>query len=236
MTQYFKHPLDYSFERVRRAEEHLIEMRGHVEGVFQMQEDASFVDYDPNPPHQIRAHLPAETFAGMRLGIIVGEVVYNLRAALDYLVFQLAERDSGAPQDDTQFPIVCKPNNFRLGVNRWLKGINPAHVAAIEKLQPYNRCEWTRTLREISNPDKHRKLVTITGGMGITPHDSINNPGFASTNGAIRRAMHPVHGEVNVKLHFIHQIQFADGMPVMETLEELNTEVTNTLGHFKSEF
>jgi hypothetical protein len=37
---------------------------------------------------------------------LVGEICYNLRSALDYLVFELAKHDSGTRQENTQFPIA----------------------------------------------------------------------------------------------------------------------------------
>jgi hypothetical protein len=41
---------------------------------------------------------PLAPFVTMRVGVLIGEVCYNLRSALDYLVFALAELDSGIKQ------------------------------------------------------------------------------------------------------------------------------------------
>ncbi len=236
-TNYFKHPLDYSYERVRRAREHLIDLNVEISRTFQRQEDAAIAYFDPNPPYPLCAKLPPETFGDMRVGVLVGEICYNLRAALDYLVFQLARFDSGIEQKGTQFPIEDTPKGFRHRQKRgWLNGINPRHVAAIEGLQPYKGCDWTATLRDFSNPDKHQKLVGITGHLGITAHDSRNNPRFGTTLGMVRRTPHPIDGEVEVKLFFAHAVQFSDGTPIMETLEELCSQVSETLNAFKPEF
>jgi hypothetical protein len=86
----------------------------------------------------------------MSIGIRIGEVCYNLRSALDYLIFELAKLDSCAEQSGTQFPIIDAKEDFegrgkriflKEGINL-LKGINLAHVAAIEQLQPCNGCQW----------------------------------------------------------------------------------------------
>lgn len=37
--------------------------------------------------------------------VVAGEVLYHLRTALDYLVYNLAWLDTGAPQQHTAFPI-----------------------------------------------------------------------------------------------------------------------------------
>src|SRR5689334_11619575 len=91
-----------------------------------------------------------------RASVVVGEIVYNLRAALDYLVYVPAEQDSGARQSGTQFPIEDSQQGFTAHRPTRLKGVSDEHAAVIRQFQPYRGCEWTRTLRDLSNPDKHR--------------------------------------------------------------------------------
>ncbi|MCH8188130.1 MAG: hypothetical protein IIB66_05415, partial [Proteobacteria bacterium] len=91
--------------------------------------------------------------------ILVGEITYNLRAALDYLVYELARLDSGEVKNGTQFPIEDTEDGFKRKRNAFLKGVSDKHVAIIESLQPYSGCDWTRILRDLSNPDKHRQLT-----------------------------------------------------------------------------
>ena len=54
-----------------------------------------------------------ETFVEMSVPIRVGEVCYNFRSALDYLIFELAKLDSGVEQGGTQFPIMDSPKDSR---------------------------------------------------------------------------------------------------------------------------
>ena len=92
----------------------------------------------------------------------LGYAVYNLRAALDYLVYSLAFLDSGSEQKGTQFPICSKPSNFEGSVKRGnLRGVNDAHRAMIEALQPYNGAKWLTELAGLSNPDKHMHLTAV---------------------------------------------------------------------------
>src|ERR1700731_4138428 len=135
MVEYLTHPLDGGFERIRRANEHLADLEQRVRDTFIQQAEsiASAIEFDSNPPGEIKkVHPPTQTFWPMRIAILIGEICYNLRAALDYLVFELAKLDSGAPQEGTQFPIVDAKKDFEAGVGRWLKGISASHVAAIE--------------------------------------------------------------------------------------------------------
>jgi hypothetical protein len=171
----------------------------------------------------------------MRIGVLIGEICYNLRSALDYLVFELAKHDSGIAQDGTQFPIEDKRKNFKSRKKTWLKGINLGHIAAIERLQPYNGCDWTKALRELSNRDKHREFAQIDGDFAADAY-SIGNPKFDRLTSAVRRTVHPIYGEMDVKVDFTSRIFFADGTPIVETLEKVKLQVADTLAAFQAEF
>jgi hypothetical protein len=234
---YLIHPLDGARARVARANEHLTNLRQRLAGILRSQEDAIIVEFDPNPPHQIILRRPNETFVETDVGILIGEIVYNLRTALDYLVFELAKFDSGVSQDFTQFPIEDTKKGFAWREKRgWLKGINTAHVAAIERLQPYAGCDWTKTLRDLSNRDKHKGFARIGGSFTAHSYSRIHTSHFDAIQAPIRRAIHPVHGEVDVKLHFTATVELTDGPPIIEALEIVKLKVAETLEAFKPEF
>ena len=111
--------LDGAFERVDRAGEHLADLNRRI-AAFREEHQNAVLDqlkpeYPEMPPFGVGDPVPPELpnyFVGMlqtvplRFGILVGEVCYNLRAALDYLVYEWAYLDAGGPQKGTQFPIV----------------------------------------------------------------------------------------------------------------------------------
>jgi hypothetical protein len=236
-----QHPLNGAFERVRRAGEHLVELKNGIEVWRAAQAKTAAINPDPEHPDKLIAGIIAVVPIPLRAGILVGEICYNLRAALDYLVFELAYLDSGIRQDGTQFPIEGKEKDFRYRQKGgWLKGINDAHVAAIELLQPYNGCAWTKTLQAIRNPDNHRTLSAFMGDMGLDIAIAGTDPPDAEFNskpGIISRTMHPhTRLEVNVKLHLTTVIKLTDGTPVMEALEVVKLKVAETLDAFKPEF
>jgi len=112
-----------------------------------------FVYLHPEPPYYPRQTLPP--FGKRRLplvSILIGEICYNLRSALDYLVYELAILDSSKRQDGTQFPIDDTPEKFSKHKRSWLKGLNSNHVAAIEKLQPRASGNPGATLRGSGSP------------------------------------------------------------------------------------
>lgn len=238
MVNYFKHPLDGCRERVRRAEEHLSELEREVASMIEKQAYSLPFDLDIKPPHPaINVGQPPETFAGVRLGTLVGEIIYNCRCALDYLVYALAVLDSGTPQENTQFPIMETAKDFTGRGKAMLVGINDAHVAAIERLQPYNGCDWTRRLRDLSNMDKHRHLVPGGGIMQATVYSELTTD-LSWIHGAFdRKARHPITGKnVHVKVHVASEILFADRTPVIQPLHEIKTSVADTLRQFEPDF
>ena len=175
----------------------------------------------------------------LRIGIIIGDVCYNLwRAALDYLVFNLSALNSGLDYQGTQFPIEIRRKDFRRRVEERgvLGGMNVTHRDMIEKLQPCNGSKWSRTLKEISNPDKHRKITVTNVGQNVASR-SVQPDDLGNVSGPV---MSTGFGDGKPEMHTEVQITtlivLGDGTPVIEALEQLKTEVTQVLLTFQSEF
>jgi hypothetical protein len=234
------HPLDSAFERVDRADEHFRELKRRVAIWNNAQYHTAAWQFNPQDPSKIIVGVSKVIPMPLRIGTLVGETCYNLRTSLDYLIFELARLDSGHSQDGTQFPIEDAPKGFAWRQKGgWLKGLNNAHIAAIEALQPYNGCNWTKALRDISNPDKHRNITNFSGDMSLKATMRIGDidQAFESAPGTISRTRHPVTGEeVYVKLHLTTQVQLRDGTPVIETLDIVKLKISETLDAFKPEF
>src|SRR5207248_7031111 len=150
--------LDGAFARVDRAGEHLAELKTIIDAFRQGRHDARSIVLDPDVIKNGNIEPEWPIFDRLRIAILVGEICYNLRAALDYLVYEFALLDSGKVQEGTQFPIEYRPKDFKGWAKVRLRGLNARHNACIKALQPYSGCDWTGTLKEISNPDKHRTL------------------------------------------------------------------------------
>jgi hypothetical protein len=114
--------------------------------------------------------------------LIVGEIVHNLRSALDHLVYQLVIHETGSPPPSTykkgQFPIFKTAEGFKSrGAPVMLKGVGVKAVELIKSVQPFETEEGTKSplwlLSELSNWDKHRS-IPLTGA-------SINNISVGAT-------------------------------------------------------
>jgi len=121
---------------------------------------------------------PLETFLGElweEVRFLTSEFALHARVALDYLVFDLAWKDSGIEQKGTQFPIDDSPEGFARHIPTRLKGLTDEHIAMIESFQPYNgfHMHSLLVLNGLSNRDKHREFAHITYIGGSTPDPNL---------------------------------------------------------------
>jgi hypothetical protein len=239
------HPLDGAFQRINRAEEHLSELKQRLDDFRQRYLDAATIRFDPDPPYHAHPIHPSLTPQTEHIvSIVLGEICYNLRSALDYLVYELALLDSGSIQHRTQFPITDTPEKFAGSAKSKLIGISSSHVSAIEELQPYRGCTWPKVLRTLSNPDKH-KMLTPRGGsfqIEVVPDGFV--PSFSPFVHTIRHLKRPDGLDVDVQLIASIQIivpvintsTIPIGDVIEETVEKLIAQVRGTLEKFKAEF
>ena len=241
------HPLDGAYIRLDRAEEHLTQLKTLIEifvdGEYDLAREKEKLDSErAKPAFRLRT---GDSQIPLKIPVLVGEIAYNLRATLDYLVYELAILDSGSTQNGTQFPICDAPDAFRRRRKTFLNGINDTHAAAIETLQPYGAGSWKhpfRLLRTISNPDKHRHLVIHKqqgSGWGAGSEDPAYLAKYPTdVKGIIvhTEVEEPGRPTVYMRLHYTIFVAFDSGLSVIDTLEEIKTKVDQTLGDFKPGF
>src|SRR2546423_9773059 len=158
-----KRTLDEARARISRAKEHITSLERELIAIAP-------------PKRTITAAVAGPAFLGGStqtikappiVPILIGETIYNLRTALDYLVYQLFYLDTGNLSSRTKFPIEDHKkswNNYfpTAGTTAqerrkmWLYQLSAVHQAAIKGLQPCFGCNWTAKIRDLSNPDKHR--------------------------------------------------------------------------------
>ena len=248
------HPLGGAYARIDRADKHFKELESFIEAFGQTKKDEFFGERYPKP-QSVSRHSTYESKISspnlrvpLNVAIILSDVVHNLRSALDYLIYELAcEDEPGVVHENTQFIItdskadtVDKSGKRIKGFDssKWrLNGLSATHIDAIENLQPYKGCAWTKTLRDISNPDKHRKLTAI-GGRREAFHTIKGGPpgSFKGDSGEV----FPGHGiegaDVYVERYHAIEVELPDETPILKTLEVLKGKVRATIDAFKPEF
>lgn len=225
------HTLDGAYEQINGAREHLDALKPEIESFAKVIANDVSLKYKKGvvsiKGRQLvvpigTASFPISKTAPPKVRRLIGEIVQNLRKALDYLVYELACFDSKDSAEKTQFVIVDSEDEFRK--NLWhLKGLSGEHRAMFERLQPYNGCNWTKLIRDISNSDKHKTLTAIRHPVAIRLDASNTNTILAG-------------GQMDVDSYASIQITFTNGTPVVESLEQLVSDVAHILGIFELEF
>lgn len=248
------HPLDGAYLRIERAKQHIADLAARESEFRAAYKKDLVVQFDAATEV---ARIVLKRDVPPIFSVITGEAAYNLRAALDYLVAELSKLDSGKIRGGTKFPIEDSPKSFwgkvrgrtiqgckRTADRNPLKGLSDLHVAKIEGLQHYNGHAWLKTLREISNPDKHRELtVTLGSVVGMAtfrrepwlPHDILRGiPTYV--NGEKLDTRFPGSGEADVYHDLTIYITLGKGPGVVNALQMLQRQVPATLDLFKPDF
>src|SRR5690348_9652745 len=108
------HRLDGAFARVDRAGEHIAELKTVIESFRRGDHEARVsVVLDPSDRKEGESEAEWPILDRLRVAILVGEACYNLRTALDYMVYELAILDSRKMHRQTQFLIEDCPKVFK---------------------------------------------------------------------------------------------------------------------------
>lgn len=114
--------------------------------------------------------------------ILLGEIIHDLRSALDHLVFEAsAFNNGGTPIDRTEFAIYNDPKLFKQQGLKKIRGLNPATHAFVEQVQPFankdpNIIPYLWLLHQLSNTDKHRLLNLVSVPHGVQEFNVMYSP------------------------------------------------------------
>lgn len=137
--------------------------------------------------HIFRLYPAWEPGAQGRWAVIVGEIVHDLRSALDHLVWEGIQLSDGKPDRDHAFPFrKSEPSE---GFAQWatrtwrskdgrkrhgkLYGLDEAAIELIERCQPYQGGDTPKLLAHLDalwQCDKHRMLLPVV--LPKTAHTS----------------------------------------------------------------
>jgi hypothetical protein len=155
--------------KLERAQQHLDALQQEIERFLRRHPYTVIEEFNEEAgEYLLRAQVLEEPPS--RWGVEVGDVVHNLRSALDHLVWQLALSHGGTAPSGTEFPVFVDETAFKRsskGGGRYkIRGISPDAKTIIEALQPYHAGEnterhWLWALQQISNWDKHRTIHVV---------------------------------------------------------------------------
>lgn len=165
------HPLTGALNKAKRAEFHIDQIKREV---------SVFLDSDP---YRIDAKIDAAS--GKKtyyianeppflhgLSVMIGDVIHNLRSALDHLAWQfflLSSRGMNAKR--VYFPIFDGPDHYTAEFQRKVIGFRQQDIDFLAATKPYkggNDPIWI--IKQINDVDKHRSL--IAAGAHLRAYDA----------------------------------------------------------------
>lgn len=197
----------------------------------------------------------------IELGTVFGDLLHNLRSALDNLVTQLILLNDKPVPRITGFPVFDKERKFKaVGVKR-INGVRSDHAAIIEGLQPYHgRTDATARAVELlssyANLDRHKLVHPTFVGPAQTdipfifrrkPIDTnvviegqVTAAGFRLEDGAelarLRVGVEPGQPQVSVKAEALVEIAFGEGLLRLTALPTIAGEITSLIKDFDPDF
>lgn len=116
---------------------------------------------------EVRVMVKATAEFPLEISVLFGEWLYNLRSALDALLYELAVEDTGQDpptrKGDRQYPIAATREKFD---GKWNAGLSEWTRKGIESTQPYHHTGGASGsaiwwLHELARIDRHRRHHAI---------------------------------------------------------------------------
>jgi hypothetical protein len=154
--------------KVKRAKKNLVDMEEILSPFRDLQDTFSRTNLNPDTGEWER-NIPKESVPIIDVAAlgIAGDVIHNLRSALDHLAYQLISVATGNEfPEKTGFPIADSPKAYEAEKKRReVERMRPSAIKAIDSLEPYKGGTghdlWR--IHELDRIDKHRLLITVSG-------------------------------------------------------------------------
>jgi hypothetical protein len=194
------HPSLYSAaDKLFRAREHIRNLRRRMDRFIESRPYEVRLNPDSYPDTYGRQRGAAiEVFVvkpipAVRWGTVIGDVIHNLRSALDHIAWGLTDVargpapdpiPDGSPWHRVAFPIFIDKSKYfakdrkgrpeRTSGHGMLWGVDPKLLPRFDALQPFNtgqggdpRLEPLSALNELWNRDKHRRTALVGAFVGV---------------------------------------------------------------------
>lgn len=147
--------------KVDRAKEHIDNLGPEIRSFLDTEPYVIVREDDPQTGDEIfKVKIRAEP--PKQWGVILGDVLHNLRSALDLLAWQLILANGGTPDKRTAFPVSDTAEAFRSGGLGKIEGISPRSRELLKAVKPYKGgCEPLWWLHQLNIEDKHHLLVPV---------------------------------------------------------------------------
>ena len=148
--------------KIQRAQDKIEQLAKDIADSCEAQRSLFSEELRPDVGDKIWVFRGETPIVPIEYSVRLGEVIYNLRSALDQLVWQLVHANYRAPGRHNEFPILNDESRFNEAVKSKLKGVSQKSLSKIKEMQPFSENdEWgaLKTLHSLCNTDKHRIVI-----------------------------------------------------------------------------
>jgi hypothetical protein len=164
------HTLGGCWAKIERAKEQIGYLNGEITTL--LNSGAYSVVGECQPERQRYVFKVLGPAVPLRIAVIAGEIIHQLRSSFDHVVWALASKNGIADVERIVFPVCSTPERFERAVrNGIIKGVSRSERPLIEALQPYRTPDppnsILRIVHDLDIADKHRLLVVVTHALII---------------------------------------------------------------------
>src|SRR5580658_216761 len=237
--------LDGSRLKVIRAQKHLNSLKDDLRRYEQSKPYGLTIENDIHVPGFVVPNWHITTEPHPYLSTIIGDILCNLRSALDYVAWELAAKHVGRAlvgpptgRDKISFPIIFKRDDFgnhRKAFERY--NVPTTAIDEIESVQPYARGDHPLgLLKLLVDSDKHRLPVLTRGAVrGVTVVIQHTGPATlpAGSDPSASGKKQPVDMRAQLAIFVALQEPEMPREPVERTLENIVKGVADVIDRFE---
>jgi len=154
--------------KIDRAKQHMSELQDEIQFYFDSKPYSVGTKRDPKTKRLIY-YVTGVKVIPEKVNLISGDIIQNLRSALDHLAYELFIKESGGTVSGHRvyFPIEKDAQTYENDKNRKTNGISAEAKLLIDSVKPYKGgSDVLWRIHELNNLDKHRLLVTVGSSFG----------------------------------------------------------------------
>ena len=148
--------------KIQRAQDQIEQLSKDIASSCEAQRSLFSEELRPDVGDKIWIFRGETPVVSIEYSVRFGEILYNLRSALDQLIWQLVHANYKSPNHRNEFPIFDDESRFNNAVKTKLAGVSQQSLARIREMQPFRKNDkWTalKTLHVFCNIDKHRSVI-----------------------------------------------------------------------------
>ena len=245
-------PFDSARRKIARASKHFEDLERELQAFSDLQPYQEVVEPDPaNPEYRLHKVKLTRQLEETTVPEIVGDVVSNLRAALDHAVYGIAVAAGSSNIRNAYFPFSSSERNLGQNMNGRCADVPKEIWPLLASFKPYNGGnDLLCALNAVRNADNHALLTSI-GTALLRPHTKAKGTGYMKmvipehsvwdrtkqeviflTTGADAQFEYEIEFEFFVAFY---KVPIVEDEPVLRALDRFGSEVSRILCAIEAE-